>query len=556
VTDLRWASGAFLFLAVASLYLTTYSSVPTSDGYAWISHIEGGDRDRMLPAYHALPMYVLFRLRQLFTHLGWPIGTLTLIQAVNAALAATAAVLLHGVIRSLGGSVFWGWLGGGLLALSFGCWYFANGELHHFPLVVSLVIFYLLVRARVLTAPWGPGFPIGLGSLNALAIMFHQESVLFGFAAIALLVVGRPWRQGLRDGLAYILAGSVATVLFAVTIAVCLRGVASAGDFWRWFLWLFDSTGQPQPYTLGGPVMIALKVVKGKLTALVLGTQVVTDASRDPALLRSATVRWLLAGTALAYGLMAFLLIELWRRRRQFRPPFAAVAVACVVWILSYDVLLHSWFWPTAPEYHVSTLPPLILLLLLGPIIAATGGARPLRWRLAAAALLALTGAINIEGGMLPWYRFGQFKGALASGRLIAFRPDDFFVSFESGLDHVFTASRRHLAMKEAFALASKSEGLAKIQEVIDGRLAQGHRVFVFNLVPGPFTLLGLNQTEARRGAPPLTAEDFEEFRAGLARRYAAVPVLSYWEEAKTPLYLFGESSETLWELRSRAAAR
>ncbi len=175
------AGGLALFAAVLVLYLASYSSVPTSDGYAWIGHIGAGDREKMLPAYHALPMYLLFRLRQVLADLGEPVGILPLLQSVNAALAAAAAVMLYGAIRLLGGGIYLGWIGGGLLACSFASWYFANGEQHHFPLVVLQLIFARGARA-------GPeraverGIPISLGALNALAIMLHQESVLFGLA--------------------------------------------------------------------------------------------------------------------------------------------------------------------------------------------------------------------------------------------------------------------------------------------------------------------------------------------------------------------------------------
>ena len=228
------AGGLALFAAVLVLYLASYSSVPTSDGYAWIGHIGAGDREKMLPAYHALPMYFLFRLRQVLANLGEPVGILPLIQSVNAVLAAAAAVMLYGAIRLLGGGIYLGWIGGGLLACSFASWYFANGELHHFPLVVLQLIFLLVVRARVRNAPWSAGFPISLGALNALAIMLHQESVLFGFAAVAMLWAGRPWRAGLRDALWYTMAGSAATLALAVAIAVSLRGLTSAEEIWRW----------------------------------------------------------------------------------------------------------------------------------------------------------------------------------------------------------------------------------------------------------------------------------------------------------------------------------
>ena len=111
------------------LYLATYSSVPTSDSYTWIAHIDSGEPEGILPAYHALPMYLLFRLKLLLARLGLPARTLVLIQTVNAALAGLEVVLLYTVIGILVGGVLLGWLGGGLLAVSFGYWYFANGEL-------------------------------------------------------------------------------------------------------------------------------------------------------------------------------------------------------------------------------------------------------------------------------------------------------------------------------------------------------------------------------------------------------------------------------------------
>ncbi len=225
--------GVALFAAVLGLYLVSYSSAPTGAGNAWIAHIGAGDREKMLPAYHALPMYLVFCLRQLLASLGEPVGVLALIQAVNAGLAATAAVLLYGAIRLLGGGLYLGWAAGGLLAVSFSSWYSANGELHHFPLVILELMFLLLVRARVRSTPWSAGFPITLGALNALAIMLHQESVLFGFAAVAMLWAGRPWRDGLRDGLWFTLSGSATTLVLAVAIALSLRGLGSADQLWR-----------------------------------------------------------------------------------------------------------------------------------------------------------------------------------------------------------------------------------------------------------------------------------------------------------------------------------
>ena len=292
-----------------------------------------------------------------------------------------------------------------------------------------------------------------------------------------------------------------------------------------------------------------LKPLKGQLTALVFGTQVVGDVVKEPALLRSSTVEWLVALTVLVYGIVALLLVDLWRRRRLIGRRFIVVATGCVVWILCYKVFLHSWFWPTAPEYHLVTLPPLILLLLLGPIATrgSRGRGRPV---VAVAALVTLMGAVNLQAGILPWYQYGRMKEALTAQLRTTFRPDDFFVSFESGIDSVFLRAGGHLAVKDVFMRASREEGFSTIRRAIHERLVRGERVFIYNLVPNPFTLLGMNQAVAREGEASLRPQDFEVFMGELRRTYELTPALTYWEEAKDPLYLFGQRSEVMWEVR------
>jgi hypothetical protein len=78
----------------------------------------------------------------------------------------------------------------------------------------------------------------------------------------------------------------------------------------------------------------------------------------------------------------------------------------------------------------------------------------------------------------------------------------------------------------------------------------RGQRVFIYNFVPNPFTLLGMNQAGVRRGEASLRPQDFEVFMGELRRTYVLAPALTYWEEAKVPLYLFGEQSEVMWEVR------
>ena len=246
------------------LYGLTYSSVPTSDGYQWVAHVDEGRPAEMLPGYHALPMYLVFHAKRLLVALGLTPDTGALIRGINALLAGAGAGLLCRTIVVLGGGAGLGLAGGGLLAVSFGYWYFANGELHHYSLVVLQGIFLLLVRARTRGAP--PGWPglVGLGLLNALAVLLHQENFLFGFAVVALLMVGRPWRAGLRDAIVYTVAGSAAMGVLAVAVGVGLRGVQSLDEWLRWFFWVFYAAGEPQPYRLGNALTVVLESSKAR----------------------------------------------------------------------------------------------------------------------------------------------------------------------------------------------------------------------------------------------------------------------------------------------------
>ena len=545
--------GLALFAAVLGLYLASYSSVPTSDGGAWIAHIAAGDRENMLPAYHALPMYLLFRLRQLLADLGEPVGVLALIQAVNAALAATAAVLLYGAIRLLGGGPF----SDGPRAASSP----ARSRRGTSPTASSTIsrwwcsqlIFLLLVRARARNAPWSAGFPIALGALNALAIMLHQESVLFGFGAVAMLWAGRPWRDGLRDGLWYTLAGSAATLALAVAIAVSLRGLTSADETVA-LVFLADVCGAAAAYTLGGPALIALKVVKGELTALVAGTQVVADVARDRGLLGLATVRWLLAGTLAVYALMAVLLVDLVRRWRRLRaaPPRRRRGVRGVDPLLRRAAALVVLADRARIPHEHAAAPRSVRSCSdrsRPGAPAPAGGARR------GDGALVLVGAVNVRAAIAPWYRYGLFRESLAAGQIIAFGP----ATSSSRPSPAWTrcsAGSRHLAVKDVLARLSKAAGFAAIDEAIAERLARGQRVFVYNFVPGDFTLLGLEPRGRASRRPAAHRADFEAFMAALGPAPRARAGRRLLGGGKAPLYLFGERAETMWEIRPRMRRR
>lgn len=559
--------GGALFAGVFLLYVLSFSSVPTADGYWYISNTDRSDYKGILNASSALTGYVFFALQRLLAAPGVSIQTLSLIQAVNAVVAAAGAVLFCGVIRLLGGGVLLGVFGAGFLATSYGYWYFANGEFQHLSLVVLLLIFFLLVRARVRGERYDWRFVAGLGLLNSVATLLRQENFLFGFAAVTLLAIGRPWRQGLKDGLVYAVAGSVGTVALILVMGHFLLGASTFDDFGRWYLWLFYYVKSPREYQefeFAMPFDVP-RVVKGQLTALVFGTQAVVDTVRNPALLGQPKVGALLALTACAYGLMTLLVSNLWTARQLIRGHTLtlAVAAACAVWFFLYKVLVHAWFWPTSTKYQVVTLPPLILLLVLGTIAthaaSSVAAPRPALRVWAPAALLVVVFVSNMWASIVPWYRYGQMKDALEARRATDFRPDDLFISSESGIDVIFWRGGNYLELKSVFMRLPKREGFESIRAAMDRQLDRRGRVYMYNLVPTPFTLTGINQDRAMnrptgRAPEPLSVKDFEEFFEGLRKAYVLRPLFSYWEEGKAPLYLFGETQETFWEVTSRPA--
>lgn len=547
-----WLAGAALFVAVFLLYLLTFSSTPVSDTYSWIHTIDTPDFEMMVLAGHALPLYVHFTLKRLLTWLGAPVPTLSIIQTVNAGLAAAGTVLFYRLVRLLSGDTILALLGGSLLATSFGYWYFANGEVHHFGLVPPLAIFLLIVERRRRGGP-APGFSAVMGGLNAVAIMFHQDAVLFGFSAVAMLLVDRPRREGVTDAVAYVVGGSVATAGLAAGVGVFIRGLGSPRELFEWYFWPTWASGVAV-YEIGGVTGSVLRSIKAQLTAVAYGTQVLLDLAREPSVRADGLSLWFAGLTLLSYGIMVGLLVGLWRARRLVREHLLVPFTGCVVWLVAYKLFLNSWFQPASTEYHMVSLPPLLLLLLLGPIsarpAAAPPGGRTLLTGSVAALLVALLG-VNFWGAILPWREYGQMKKDLTARFQREFQAGELFVSNESGIDTIFRGYRRHVGIKDVLKQKGKVDGFQSLDALIRDQLGRGGRVFLYNLTPNPFTLRRINMVEPSGGSDPITPGDFDRFLASLKERYVLVPVASYWEEAKIPLVLYGRRFETIWEIKT-----
>ena len=540
-------------LGVLVVYGLTFASVPTSDGLSFIASVDQALRTGRLPIISNAPFsyHLALLLKRAFVaaHLEFP--TLWIFQGLNAVVTALGAVAFYRAIRLFGGPPFWAFVGTVLVMTSYGVWYFANGEVHHVALAILLLLFYRVTMLRDHVEGAIPyGTLIGLGLLNAVAVFFHQEHFLFGLVVVTLLMVGRPWRRGLHESLVYAVAGSAWTFLFIFLVGRFLAGARTLRDIAAWYFWQLGYLVRdyaPEPLWV-----IAARLVKGQLTAFLYGVQVISDALRDPALWSIGAVRIFSTLTALALILAGALTVTAWRERRRMAGDLRALAVAAAVWLLAYPILL-SWYFPAVTEYYLKTVPPLVLLVVLGAIARERAGVVS-RWlRPAGAALLLLALTVNGASAIVPWYRYGLMRERIAGEAARTFRPGDLAVSTESGLDAVLEGRLDQLSLKNLLYRDGKTRGFETARVEIDARLGAGRRVFLYNMVPSRWTLEGLNAPERNPNRDRYDTRDFEALLSELRARYDLVPIVTYWEESKEPLYLFGRRVEPLFELRKRS---
>lgn len=544
-----WAVG----LGVLVLYGFTFASVPTSDGLSFIASVDQALRTGRLPIISNAPfsyhLALLLKRVVAAAHLEFP--TLWIFQGLNATVTALGAVTFYRAIRLFGGAPFWAFVGTVLVMTSYGVWYFANGEVHHVALAILLFLFYrVTVLRRHVEGPIPYATLIGLGLLNAVAVFFHQEHFLFGLVVVTLLMAGRPWRRGLHESLVYAVAGSAWTFLFIFLVGRFLAGAHTLRDIGAWYFWQLGYLVRdyaPEPLWV-----IAARLVKGQLTAFLYGVRVISDALRDPTLWSIGCVRIFSALTALALVLAGALAVTAWSERGRVTGDLRALAAAAGVWLLAYTILL-SWYFPAVTEYYLKTVPPLVLLVVLGAIARERAGAVSRWFRLAGAALLVLAVTVNGASAIVPWYRYGLMRERIAGQTARTFRPGDLAVSTESGLDAVFEGRVDQLYLKNLLYREGKARGFETARAEIAARLGASRRVFLYNMVPSRWTLEGLNAPERNPYRDRYDARDFEALLAELRARYDLVPVLTYWEEAKEPLYLFDRHLEPLFEVRTRS---
>jgi hypothetical protein len=163
-----------------------------------------------------------------------------------------------------------------------------------------------------------------------------------------------------------------------------------------------------------------------------------------------------------------------------------------------------------------------------------------------------LVAVINGATAIVPWYRYGHARASLEAWAATAFKPGDLAISIESGIDPVLEGRIDQLHLKELLYEQGKRRTFERALSEIDARLASGHRVVVYNLLPTRWALEGLNAPTRNPYRDTYGTRDFAELLATLRARYELVPMRSYWEESQEPLYLFGWRLQAIVEVRRR----
>lgn len=343
--------------------------------------------------------------------LGYGGGPLLPVQITNVFIGALGAALVWFLLRTVTRDFIVASAGCGILAFSYGYWWYSV-EVEVYMLSVAFLICSLLIAHRAALRPKAGSFA-ALGATTGLAVLAHVTNVLFGAVAmVAVLYAARalPPRRLANCAAAY--AGVVAgVVLPAYVLAIRVIGFSSPDEVLEW------QTDYAQNDAWGGWGISALpKAVIGAGRSLTGGHFALSlDPARDLAyrVLPTQSLREevflvrdlgpasavLLLLLVVAVLLMLAVLAAGWLRRPDLNGSARVLAVLCLSWLVPYAVFF-TWWEPDNVEFWIAAWVPLAILLAL-PLSA--NGSPVSRGRASGVLLIvAVLFAVNLFGSVLP----------------------------------------------------------------------------------------------------------------------------------------------------------
>jgi len=270
-----------------------------------------------------------------------------------------------------------------LLAVCHGFWRFSTQAEVYVPATACLTL-YTALALRPAAGRRRHARTLGLGLLLALAVLYHQTSVLFVVPlSLAAVAAGR-WK-GARDVLAaMVLAGVLVALAYVAAYAMDPSGPPTATGFVRFCLLYAD---HPNP-GWGTLANVSLEGVGRSLKSQLANVVPLPVGRARPIVL--------LAGV---FGAALVALAGAASRAARREPLPRTVLVLALAWLGTY-YLFFLWWLPGESEFYVTTLVPLLLLLAL--VLSRTGTGAERRRGFPAGRAVAV-GVVALFAGNLAW---------------------------------------------------------------------------------------------------------------------------------------------------------
>ncbi len=539
----KWFGLAILIaLAVAFLYQSTYSSAPTSDAPSWIRAAKNMDWRLIFVPTHLLPLGLIMLVQNLF-------GIASVLPVINFANTVLSFLIILNVYRLTkfaNLNPFTRLTAAGLFGVSYGLWYFANGELHHFGILFVILIFIKLIQYREQPSIRGVIF---IAVLHVLAVLLHQEHAFMLFPIAWMMLYGRFNKNSIKNFTAYFLSALLFGGFSVFLIGVFVNRTMHPAELFRWFFYIYDTGLSKEGYMLlRWHDWFLLRVVKGMLMAISYGSQIVIDILRYPDIRMIPSVVFytlfsLVAFAGIGFGVFRFCAHFVSLKSSESK----AVLSGLIVWFACYKLFFNLTYMPESPEYHISANIPLLIFVSIGLASVSSRFARIG----ASVTLIGLIFSVNLWASILPWRSHGIEMAKFDRYVTAHFKDTDFFVSMESSLDPVISRYWKPYSLKAMFMLNPPEKVFEVVTGEIDGQLSQGKRVFLYNPIPSTYALKSINFYNPGNR---LTEDFFEDFFERIKLRYALIPIFEYSETANSRDYLLNTVSkkDNFWEVKRK----
>ncbi len=325
---------ALCFLLSLSGYLTTRTEVHMFDALSYVLDVDRKPWHELFHPHHLAygPLGALIR-SGLHT-LGWHISARVPMQVTNAIAGALGVALFFVVVRVVTHRTDLAWCGALLLGASYAYWYYAI-EIEVYTIATVFLVVCLGYIVSLLRTPT-PGICAGLGVAQGLAVLFHQTNILLSVPVLVAYILVRPGigRRWVVAGLAYTLPLGIIVAGSYLLVGFGISGFRSWAQFMAWI------TAYARTGWWGGAITIDNWVD--------LGTGLANTVAQP-------------GGALLGLLLLGLLICYL----RHLVQGYRRLVLCLSAWLVTYGAFFF-WWEPDNIEFWIASLPPLLLLLLLG----------------------------------------------------------------------------------------------------------------------------------------------------------------------------------------------